>query len=192
MNPRLLLSGAALSLALASPAVAADGYFLQVDVGGQTQSVVASASRGQLSFGLNLSGYESGRSGAISAAYAFALPAAATLRVGPTVGFTRDDDGSDDTEAGARLAIDRWSATGFGSSYVLVEASTPQRSWFLLSQLTFAPANIGIELSRGGSDTYHETTLALQRRIGDGPVSLRVGYKLSSEELFAGFSINTF
>lgn len=171
---------------------AADGYFLQTDVGGRTQSFVASTSRGPLSFGLNLSGYEDGHSGAISAMYALPVEAGATFKLGPTVGFKRNDDGERDTKTGVRLAVDRWTATSFGSAYALAEASTVHRSWFLLGQVTFAPANIGIELSRGGSDDYHETTLAMQRRIGDGPVSLRIGYKLSSEELFAGFSINTF
>ena len=90
------------------------------------------------------------------------------------------------------MALDRWNATSFGSTYFLGEASTPHHSWFLLSQITFASSGVGVELSRGGSDNYHETTIALQRKLGEGPVSLRIGYKLSSEELFAGFSINTF
>ena len=45
---------------------------------------------------------------------------------------------------------------------------------------------------KGGSETYYETTLAVQKRLSGGPVSLRLGYKLSSDEVFAGFSINTF
>jgi hypothetical protein len=192
MNQRFLLPYAVLVMAGLSQAAVADGYFLQTDIGEETQSFVASASRGQLSYGLNLSDYQGGRSGAITGAYAFSLPADITLKAGPTFGFTRDDGGEWDTEFGGRVAIDRWSATSFGSTYFLAEAGTPQRSWFLLSQVTFAPANVGIELSRGGSDDYHETTLAVQRRVGDGPVSLRLGYKLSSDELFAGFSINTF
>lgn len=192
MNQRLLLPYAVLLVAGLSQAAAADGYFLQTDIGAETQSLVATVSRGQLSFGMNLSDYDGGRSGAITGAYAFSLPGDFTLKAGPTFGFTRDDGEEWETELGARVAIDRWSATSFGSTYFLAEAGTPQRSWFLLSQITFAPANVGIELSRGGSDDYHETTLAVQRRFGDRPLSLRLGYKLSSEELFAGFSINTF
>ncbi|TJZ79861.1 hypothetical protein [Paracoccus hibiscisoli] len=192
MNLGLLFACGLLAVTTVSPAAAADGYFLQADIGGQTQGVVASASRGDLSFGLNLSDYEGGRLGTLNATYAFALPGTATLRAGPTIGFTRDDGGNRETEFGIRSSFDRWSATSFGSTYFLGEASTPQRSWFLLSQVTLAPSNIGIELSRGGSENYRETTLAVQRRVGAGPVSLRLGYKLSSEELFAGFSINTF
>lgn len=192
MNPTLLISVAALCAAGALPAAAADGAFLQTDVSGRTQSFVASVSRGDLSYGLNLSNYADGRSGAVNAAVAFPVEGVATVRLGPTIGFKRDDDGERDVEAGARMAIERWTATSFGSTYVLADASTVHRAWFLLGQVTFAPSNWGIELSRGGSDDYHETTLAVQRRIGDGPVSLRLGYKISSEELFAGFSINTF
>lgn len=192
MNSTTFLSSTTLLATGFLQAASADGYFLQTDVGGRSQSFVASTSRGPLSFGLNLSNYEDGRSGAISATYAFPVEGVATFKLGPTVGFKRDDDGTRDTKAGARLAVDRWTATSFGSAYALAEASTVHRSWFLLGQVTFAPANIGIELSRGGSDDYHETTLAVQKRLGDGPVSLRLGYKLSSEELFAGFSINTF
>lgn len=192
MNLTTFFSLTALLSAGFSQAASADGYFLQTDIGGQTQSIVASASRGQFSFSANLTDYDGGRSGALSGAYAFSLPGSVTLRAGPTIGFI-DEEGEDrDTEAGARVAIDRWSATSFGATYFLAEASTPRHSWFLLSQVTFAPMNVGIELSRGGSDDYYETTLAVQRRIGDGPVGLRLGYKLTSEELFAGISINTF
>jgi hypothetical protein len=192
MNSKAFFSLTVLIAAGLSQAASADGYFLQTDIGGQTQSIVASASRGQLSFSANLTDYDGGRSGAVSAAYAFSLPGSITVRAGPTIGFTDEDDEDQDTEVGARAAIDRWSATSFGATYFLAEASTPQHSWFLLSQVTFAPMNVGIELSRGGSEDYHETTLAVQRRIGDGPVSLRLGYKLTSEEIFAGFSINTY
>lgn len=192
MPLKLSLSLAAALVAGPMQAAAADGYFLQADIGGRTQSAVATASQGALSYGMNLSNYEGGRSGAINATVAFPLEDVAVVRLGPAIGFKHDDDGDRDLEAGARMAVERWTGTAFGSTYVLAEASTVHRAWFLLGQVTFTPANIGIELSRGGSDDYHETTLAVQRRLGDGPVSLRLGYKLSSEELFAGLSINTF
>lgn len=192
MYPKFLVALSLLVAAGMTQTAVADGYFLQADVGGQTQSLVGSAAHGPFSFGANLTDYAGGRSGATTASYGYALSGAVTFKVGPTIGFTKEDGRGTDVDAGARVAIDRWSATSFGSTYWLAEASTPQQSWFLLGQMAFAPVNIGIELSRGGSDTYHETTLALQRRIGEGQVSLRLGYKLSSDEVFAGFSINTF
>ena len=192
MNSRSCLSlSLAFALTLARTA-AADGVFWQVDIGADTRTLVAASRRGPWEYGLNISDYKGGRSGAINLAGVIALPGAVTLKAGPTLGWTRDDNGDGDTGLGARIALDRWSATSFGSTYVLAEASTPQRDWFLLAQVTLTAPAIGIELSRGGSETYHETTLALQRRVGEGPWSLRLGYKLDSEELFAGFSINTF
>ncbi|GHG11409.1 hypothetical protein [Paracoccus aerius] len=181
--------GVALGQAL--PA-AADGEFLQADVGRSTQSAVATVVRGPVSYGLNVSKYEDGRSGAANVTYALPIDAPATLRLGPSLGFQEDDDEDSEVTVGLRLVAERYVPADFGSAYLLGDFSTVNRSWFLLGQLTYAPADIGIELSRGGSETYHETTLAVQKRLTGSPVSLRIGYKISSDELFAGFSINTF
>jgi hypothetical protein len=171
---------------------AADGYFLQGDAGARTQSVVASASRGSLSYGLNLSNYEDGHSGAISLTYALPLADVAVMKLGPTVGFENEHDEGNDLQAGLKLSLERYRPTSFGSTYLLADLSSVHQSWFLLGQMTFAPGNVGVELSRGGSNSYRETTLAFQKRIADGPFSVRLGYKLTSDEIFAGFSINTF
>lgn len=173
-------------------AAAADGYFLQGDAGATTQSVVASGSRGSLSFGMNLVNYEDGRSGAISLTHALPLADVAVMKVGPSIGFEHKRDEGNDVQAGLKLSLERYTPTSFGSTYLLADANSVHQSWFLLGQVTFAPYNFGIELSRGGSDSYHETTLAFQKRIADRPLSVRLGYKLTSEEVFAGFSINTF
>lgn len=172
--------------------VLADGELLQVDIGNQTQTAVGAVSRGSFAYGISYANYEDGRSGSVSVAYALPLNTPVSLKVGPTVGYQDDDGEGDDFEAGLRLVADRYFPTGFGSAYFLGEASTVYNSWFLLTQVTYAPADLGIELSRGASETYSETTVAVQKRLAGSSVSLRVGYKLSSEELFAGFSINTF
>ncbi|WP_410219369.1 hypothetical protein [Paracoccus sp. (in: a-proteobacteria)] len=186
------IGGAAGLACLLCQAAAADGYFLQGDAGTRTQSVVASASRGPLNYGFNISNYDEGHSSAISLTYTIPLAEVAVLKAGPTLGLQHEQDKGNDLQAGLKLSVERYMATGFGSTYALIDVSTVHHSWFLLGQMTLAPANIGVELSRGGSDSYHETTLALQKRVADGPFSIRVGYKLTSEELFAGFSINTF
>ena len=188
---RTIASAAGLACLLGQTA-AADGYFLQVYAGGRTQSVVASVSRSSLNYGLNFSNYEDGHSGAISLTYALPLADVAVMKVGPTIGFQHEQDEGNDVQVGLKLSLERYTPTSFGSTYLLADASSVLESWFLLGQLTFAPGNFGVELSRGGSDTYHETTLAFQKRIADGPLSVRLGYKLSSDEVFAGFSINTF
>ncbi|MBM3604869.1 MAG: hypothetical protein FJX25_08960 [Alphaproteobacteria bacterium] len=173
-------------------AAAADGYFLQGDAGARTQSVVASASRGPLNYGLNVFNYDEGHSSAISFTYTMPLAEVAVLKAGPTLGLQQEQNEGNDLQAGLKLSVERYVPTDFGSTYALVDMSTVHESWFLLGQMTFASANIGVELSRGGSDSYHETTLALQKRIADGPYGIRIGYKLTSEELFAGFFTNTF
>lgn len=185
--------GATAGLAcLLAQVAAADGYFLQGDAGARTQSVVASTSRGSLNYGLNLSNYEDGHSGAISLTYGLPLADVAVMKVGPTIGFQHEQDKGDDVQAGLKLSLERYRPTSFGSTYLLADLSSVHQSWFLLGQMTFAPGNFGVELSRGGSDSYRETTLAFQKRIADGPLSVRLGYKLTSDEVFAGFSINTF
>ena len=188
---RIIGSAAGLACVLAQAGMA-DGDFLQVDAGARTQSVVAAASRGSLNYGLNLSNYEDGHSGAASLTYALPLAEVAVLKVGPTLGFQHAQDEGDDVQGGLKLSLERYTPTSFGSTYLLADASSVHHSWFLLGQMTFASGNFGVELSRGGSDSYHETTLALQKRIADGPFSVRLGYKLTSDEVFVGFSINTF
>lgn len=189
---KLRLWLAAGSAIFSSPAALAEGYFFQVDLARDTQSAVAAAGRGPISYGLNATNYDGGRSGALSVTYALRWIEPVNVKVGPTVGFKREDDDDTAIKAGGRISIERFTPAIFGSTYVLADVSSVYRSWFLLGQVTFDPANIGIELSRGGSDDYHETTLAVQKRLNNSPISLRLGYKLSSEEIFAGFSINTF
>lgn len=187
-----VISSAAMLTCLLAHAAAADGFFLQGDAGSRTQSVVSAVTRGSLNYGFNVTNYEEGHSGAISLTYTVPLAEFAVMKIGPTAGIEYEEDEGHDEQAGLKLSLERYTPTPFGSTYFLADVSSVHRSWFLLGQMTFAPGNFGVELSRGGSDNYHETTLTLQKRLSDGPFSARVGYKLSSEEVFAGFSINTF
>ena len=176
---------------LAGPAYA-DGEFLQLDIGRENQGAVASMVRGPLSFGLNYTDYDSGRIASLNVKYALPLNSPFTVRIGPSVAYQRDDGDQSRVRAGLGLVVERYSPTPFGSTFLLADLNTINQSWFVLGQVTFAPSNFGLELSRGGSNTYHETTLALQKRLTDSPVSLRLGYRFSSREAFAGFSVNTF
>ncbi|MFN3525155.1 MAG: hypothetical protein ACK4YU_03620 [Paracoccus sp. (in: a-proteobacteria)] len=193
MTFRQKLGGAGGLWVLLTAQAMADGYFLQADVGGRNQTAVATASRDALSYGLSISDYDGGRSGAVSLTYALPPVRGAVVKLGPTVGLRRtDDDSGTDVTPGVKATVERYTPTSFGATYLLADVSSVHRSWFVLGQVSFAPANIGLELSRGGSDDYRETTLAMQKRLSDTPFSLRLGYKLSSDELFAGFSVNTF
>lgn len=182
----------AMSIACFAQLALADGYFLQTDVGNDTQSIVATASTRALNFGVNLSSYEGGRSAITSFTYAFPVGEVAVLKIGPSVGVLRENGVWGSPELGAKLSVERYAATPFGSIYGLAEANSIDHAWFLLGQLTLQQPGLSFELSRGGSDSYLETTIAVQKKLSDGPVSLRFGYKLSSEEFFIGFNINTF
>jgi hypothetical protein len=80
----------------------------------------------------------------------------------------------------------------FGSLFLLAEGSTIEGSAFALAQLGFSGPDLLFELSHGRSDSYSETTVAISKSIGEGPLDLRTGYWFDAEELFVGFSINTF
>ena len=75
----MVVAGIALCVSLSQQA-AADGYFLQADLGGQTQGLVAASSTGAIGYGFNAVKYEGGRAGAISVTHAWPLGHLATLR----------------------------------------------------------------------------------------------------------------
>ncbi len=170
----------------------ADGYFLQADAGKQTQGLVATIAQDAWNYGLNVAKYEDGTSVSASIAYAFPLADIAVMKVGPSVGIQREDGAWSDPELGIRFSAERFTPTSFGGIFALAEVNTIDSAWFLLGQVSWRATGLGLELSRGGSDSYDETTIALSKRLSDRPVSLRFGYKLSSEELFFGININTF
>ncbi|WP_395539548.1 hypothetical protein [Neotabrizicola sp. sgz301269] len=186
MKFRPALAAAALLVATGNAALA-DGTFFQVDIAGQTQTVVASGVWGRFGAEVAASKYEGGHD--TGAALSFGIPlGSATLRIGPSIGWS-DDRG---TQTGGKVALENYSPTSFGGLYALGFYNTVDDAWFLLGQVSHGASGFGLELSRGGSDNYHETTVALQKRLGGGDLSLRGGYKFDSEEAFIGFSVNTF
>lgn len=190
MMIRLMIG--ALSLASLTQPALADGFFLQADAGRDTRSFVATVAKGPWNFGLNLSDYEGGSSAITSVTYAFPLGEVAVLKLGPSVGMLRENGAWGDPEPGVKLSLDRYAETPFGSIYGLAELNSIDEAWFVLAQLNLQQPGLSFELSDGGSDSYRETTIAVQKKLSDGPASLRFGYKLRSEEVFIGFNINTF
>lgn len=170
----------------------ADGYFLQADAGQQTQGLVATMAQGAWNYGLNVANYEDGTSVSTSIAYAFPVGDIAVMKVGPSLGFQREAGTWSSPEPGIKFSVERFTPTAFGGAFTLAEVNTVDSAWFLLGQLSWQATGLGLELSRGGSDSYRETTLAVSKRLSDGPVNFRFGYKLSSDEVFFGFNINTF
>jgi len=178
--------------ALCAGPVSAEGFFLQSDIGSDTQGGVVNVQRGNLSFGANFTWYEGGKELFTSVLHTLPWGNLAVLKFGPTVGKEWDDDGNDDVRLGGRLSIEKYQPTSFGSAYGLINLATVNSSWFVLAQANVLALNGGVELSRGGSDNYQETTVAFRKGFGESPFSLRAGYKFDSEEVFLGFSINTF
>jgi hypothetical protein len=169
----------------------ADGVFVQSDIGIQDQTFVATTASGPLNYSLNFSNYGEGRLAVLGVSYAFDLDGLGTLKVGPTLGFEQEDGTGDETELGVRLTLERFAPTSFGSVFGLVDVGSIDRSWFLLGQVNLQ-RGLGFEISRGGSDTYHETTFAIQHQPQDGPMRLRLGYRFENREIFVGLNFNTF
>ncbi len=144
-------------------------------------------------FGGNAVTFDGGRAYGLSATYR--LPFGqdfATVRLGPSLGLVYEDGRDKNFEAGLKIVAERYIPTDFGSVFLLADVNSIEHSWFVLSQVNLSQPDIGIELSRGASDTYAETSVALSKKLPGRPVSLRLGYRFDAEEFFAGVSINTF
>ncbi|SER48793.1 hypothetical protein SAMN04490244_101233 [Tranquillimonas rosea] len=171
----------------------ADGSFWQVDLAPGSVSAVASVVRGDLTYGAVYSNTDGSAAAIASVGYAFPLRDWATVKFGPSLGATRDEgEPLDDVEPGLKATVDRYAPTEFGALYLLAEVNTIDRSWFALAQASFGSEGFSAEISRGGSDTYDEASLAFNKRIEEAPLSLRAGYRFFAREVFVGFSVNTF
>lgn len=186
-----LAAGLLLGCAAVQPA-RADGTFLQLDIAKDASGGVVAISRGRLNFGANLTTYQGGRSAGLSLTYSFPLGDFGTFKLGPALGRSFGNSADKTLQAGLQASWERYTPTSFGALYLLGQASSIDHGWFLLAQTTFGSSGFGLELSHGGSTTYHETALALTRRLGQGPFSLRAGYKFVARQVFVGLSYNTF
>ena len=180
-------------LAFGASAAHADGEFLQLDLSETTATGTLSIARGPLTYGASAVSYDGGRTYGVSATWQLPVaPQFVTLRIGPALGHVMKDGADGSSEAGIKLVAERYIPTDFGSVFLLAELNSIENSRFVLAQLGLSAPGAAIELSHGESETYSETTLAVAKRFGDGPTSLRAGYRFEAEELFVGLSINTF
>ena len=185
------LGGVGLAALLLSGAARADGTFLQFDIAPTAEDGVAAVTRGRVNYGLTHAAYDGGSTLGASLTYSFPIADAGTIKIGPSLSRTLDDDGDAETGIGAKISYDRYIVTEGGFVYLLGEYNTIDNNWFATVQFGL-PAAVTLELSAGGSDNYEAATVGLSKRIGTGPVSLRAGYKLLAEEVYVGVSINTF
>ncbi len=175
LYPLLPVPALATLLCLVCHSAQADGFFMQADGGRETRGGVIALQRGALTYGVNASAYDGGEELYASLTYALPLGDLAVMKFGPTIGKTWEDDAArnDDLRAGGKIALERYRATDFGGLYGLAEIGSINDAWFLLAQIDSRALDAGMSLSRGGSDNYTETTLALRKGFRDSPFSLR-------------------
>lgn len=189
------LRSALLGLAMlvtTAPVVMADGIFVQTEIGDDTRGVVASQTRGAWSVGGVHTRYEEGNALGLFLTKEVATWNGTTLKVGPSLAWTDPQDARASWQPGVKVAAERWTGFSTFGLFTLAEINTADHGWFANVQASHYATGLAVELSRGGSDTYHDTTLALRKRIGTGPFHLRIGHKFSSEDTFIGVTLNTF
>ncbi|MCA0919898.1 hypothetical protein [Pseudooceanicola nanhaiensis] len=186
---------AAIGLAIALTCAAsarADGEFFQLDIAEDATDASLSIARGQLSFDAGYTRYEGGSSGHVSLLWSIPVEGLGTVKLGPSVAHSFSDTASDETQLGAKVALERWAPTSFGHIFVLGNYSTNDNDYFGLVQTGFGNSGFATEFSVGGSDKYSSVVAAVSKRLGDGPYVLRAGYKFKAETFFVGFAVNTF
>ena len=189
--PTKLILASALSLLPAM--VWADGEYWGVDVSESTQGGVLAASRGDWNFGAGYTDYGDGVSASLSLTrtlpWTFGIEGL-SMSAGPALGFGGGD--LSEVELGLNVGIQRYIAFDWGAVFLQASAGTNRQNYFTQAQLTLSDPGITFAVSRGASLDYEETSLSVSKQLGDGPVSLRAGYRFNAEEFFVGFSVNTF
>jgi hypothetical protein len=179
--------------ALVPTAVLADGEYWSIDISQSSRNGVLSAARGELTFGASVTDYGDGVSAGLSLSRRIPTDLGIeglTLSAGPALGLGGGD--LSELQLGLTASAQRYVVTDWGAYFLQASAGTIDRNFFLQAQATINGPDLTIALSRGGSTEYDETTLSISRPMGDGPVSLRAGYRFQAEEVFIGFSVNTF
>lgn len=183
----------ALALALASTDALADGEYWSVDVSKTTNSGVLAAQRGLWNFGTDYTDYGEGVSAAVSLTRQLPFDLGVeglVLSAGPALGFGGGDLSR--VEPGVNLGAIRYIPKDWGAVFLQVSGGTNRQNYFSQAQLTLSDPGVTFSIARGASLDYAETSLSVSKEIGDGPVSLRAGYRFVTDEVFVGFSVNTF
>jgi hypothetical protein len=172
----------------------ADGTFAQIDISETTTTGVFTTNMGRLSFGITGVDFEGGSRQGLNILYELPLSwEIATVKLGPSYGRVKlDPDANAQTKFGAKVVLDRYIRTSFGSVYLLAEMNSVDNAAFVLGQMGLSAPGMSLEVSYGESDSYSETAFAVAKSIASGPVSIRGGYRFRAEEIFLGVSVNTF
>jgi hypothetical protein len=171
----------------------ADGEYWAMDVSENTRGGVLSVTKGKVTFVSTVTDYGDGVSAGVSLTQRLPFEhgiEGLTLAIGPAIGFGGGD--LSEVEFGVAGSAQRYVPTAWGSYFWQASVGSTNRSFFLQAQATLSEPKITVALSRGGSTLYDETTLSISRQWGESNVSLRTGYRFQAEDLFLGFSVNTF
>ena len=191
------LLGMAVICSMLPAAGRADGEVWGLDISESSTGGVLSASRGELSFGATVTDYDGGVSAGLSLSrslpYTFGVEGL-QLSAGAGLGFSYDDDenGFSDPKVGLSAGVQRYRPTEFGSIFWQVSLSTIAQARFTQLQVGFDEPGLSLAISYGASTEYEETSISVSKRVGESPVSLRVGWRVNAEEVFVGFTVNTF
>ncbi|MCC5996408.1 MAG: hypothetical protein JJU18_08580 [Oceanicaulis sp.] len=185
-----LYAGACLVSLSAGPAMA-DGEYLQFEYARGSSTAVASVVRGPYGAAAGWSEYDSGSALGANATYRWLTPAlgsGALVRIGPSVRIDQDTH----TDLGAKIAFERWSATPWGSVFLLADYNTIQDEYLLLGELAHARSGLSASLAVQGGESFSDNTFVLAYRIKQSPLRFRVGYRFEAQQMLVGFAVNTF
>ena len=191
------LLGMALLCSMFPAAGRADGEVWGLDISESSTGGVLSASRGELGFGATVTDYEGGVSAGLSLSrslpYTFGVEGL-QLSAGGGLGFSYDDEegGFSDPRVGLSAGVQRYRSTDFGSIFWQVSLSTIAQARFTQLQIGFDEPGLSLAVSYGASEEYEESSISFSKRLGESPVSLRLGWRVNAEEVFVGFTVNTF
>lgn len=191
------LLGVAFLFAIVPAQGRADGEVWGLDISESSTGGLLSASRGELSFGATVTDYEGGVSAGLSLSrslpYTFGIEGL-QLSAGAGLGFSYDDeeDGFSDPKVGLSTGVQRYRSTEFGNIFWQVSLSTIAQARFTQLQIGFDEPGLSLAISYGASTEYEETSISISKRLGESPVSLRAGWRVNAEEVFVGFTVNTY
>ena len=185
-----MLLGLVFLSALAHPTpAAADGEFAQFDYAPNASSLTGTIRRDRVTATIGWSDFDEGHATTLWGNYGVPLVPGAWLRLGPSL---RIDD-SEDVDLGAKIGVERFSMNEQATLFLLGEFNTTAREYLALAQVGHRATGIAAEVSlQGNNDGFREESLALSYQLRDIPVRLRLGYRFDAEEVFVGFSVNTF
>lgn len=199
-------------LSLASPAVAGDGTWTQVDAWKDGGQLATNIERGRLVWGLGLGQDDDDpwlRASVLHTWQAGPERAPWKLRAGPAlkaeqigwweVGderwahcFDAEGDRCASLRLGLRLSVDRWAEYGRWGTFVMADYTTIEDASLLVGGVTHLPSGLGAQLSlwheAGGELTPTVmVSIPVTKRL-----SLRFGHKFVEEDTFVGFSFSTY